>query len=51
MTSYPEQPSLLRNYRINELTSETVYECAMKGDKIANEIFEFTGQILGESPG
>lgn len=49
MTSYPEQPSLLRNYRINELTSETVYECAMKGDKIANEIFEFTGQILGES--
>lgn len=49
LTKYPEQTSLLRNYRINELTSETVYECAMKGDKIANEIFEFTGQILGES--
>jgi glucokinase len=42
--------SLLRDYSINELfTSQTVYECALKGDKIANEIFEFTGQILGES--
>jgi len=49
LTKYPELPSLLRNFRINELTSENVYECAMKGDKIANEIFEFTGQILGES--
>ncbi len=49
LTKHPEVPSLLRNYRINELTSENVYECAMKGDKIANEIFEFTGQILGES--
>ncbi len=49
LTTYPEEPSLLRNYTINELTSETVYECAMKGDNIANKIFEFTGQILGES--
>lgn len=49
MTVHPESPSLLRNYRINELTSETVYECAMQGDTIANGIFEFTGQILGES--
>lgn len=49
LTKFPEETSLLRNYRINELTSETVFECAMKGDKIANEIFEFTGQILGES--
>ncbi len=49
LTTYPEEPSLLRNYTINELTSETVYECAMKGDNIANNIFQFTGQILGES--
>ena len=42
--------SLLRDYTINDLiTSQTVYECAMKGDKIANDIFEFTGQILGEA--
>lgn len=49
LTEYPEEPSLLRNYTINELTSESVYECAMQGDNIANRIFEFTGQILGES--
>ena len=49
LTQHPEQESLLRNYTINELTSESVYECAMQGDTIANEIFEFTGQILGES--
>ncbi|MFM2360493.1 MAG: hypothetical protein RLY16_2486 [Bacteroidota bacterium] len=49
LTQQPEQDSLLRNFTINELTSETVYDCAMKGDNIANHIFEFTGQILGES--
>lgn len=49
LTNHPEEESLLRNYSINELTSETVYECAMQGDNIANRIFEFTGQILGES--
>jgi glucokinase len=49
LTAHPEEESLLRNYTINELTSETVYECAMQGDTIANRIFEFTGQILGES--
>ena len=49
LTQYPEQESLLRDYSINELTSQSVYECAMKGDRIANEIFDFTGQILGEA--
>ena len=49
LTDQPGTDSLLRNYRINELTSETVYDCAMQGDDIANKIFEFTGQILGES--
>jgi glucokinase len=49
LTQFPEKESLLRNYTINELTSETVYDCAMQGDSIANDIFEFTGQILGES--
>ena len=49
LTEHPEAPSLLRNYRINDLTSETVFDSAMKGDTIANRIFDFTGQILGES--
>lgn len=45
----PDAVSLLRNYTAEELTSQTVYECAIKGDKIANKIFEYTGQILGEA--
>jgi glucokinase len=49
LTMRPDKESLLRNYTINDLTSQTVYECAMQGDQIANEIFEFTGQVLGES--
>jgi glucokinase len=50
LTQHPEIPSLLRDYSINDLiTSQTVYECATKGDKIANDVFEFTGQILGEA--
>ena len=49
LTQFPEKESLLRNYSINELTSETVYDCAIQGDSIANHIFEYTGQILGES--
>jgi glucokinase len=49
LTANPDKESLLRNFTINDLTSETVYECAMQGDQIANEIFEFTGKILGES--
>ncbi|MFZ9387342.1 MAG: ROK family protein [Chitinophagaceae bacterium] len=50
LSQNPDVDSLLRNYSINDLiTSQTVYECATKGDKIANEVFEFTGQILGEA--
>lgn len=41
--------SLLTSYPIEELTSETVFKCAEQGDKLANQIFEFTGQILGEA--
>lgn len=50
LTENPHVESLLRDYSINDLiTSQTVYECATKGDKIANDVFEFTGQILGEA--
>jgi glucokinase len=50
LTENPHVDSLLRDYSINDLiTSQTVFECANKGDKIANDVFEFTGQILGEA--
>lgn len=45
----PDTPSLLRNYAINDLTSETVFICAEQGDALSNQIFEFTGTILGEA--
>lgn len=43
------EPSLLRNLDINEITSKDVYDAAMQGDKLAKEIFDYTGKILGES--
>lgn len=49
LTADPSAESLLRDYSLNDLTSQSVYECAIKGDKIANHIFEYTGQILGEA--
>ena len=33
----------------DEITSKDVYDAAMKNDKLALEIFEFTGTILGEA--
>lgn len=41
--------SLLRELDINEITSKDVYDAAMKGDALAKEIFEYTGQLLGEA--
>jgi glucokinase len=49
LTQHPETESLLRDFTINELTSENVYDCAMQGDTVANQIFEFTGEVLGEA--
>lgn len=43
------EPSLLRNIQIEDITSKDVYDAAMNGDKIAKDIFEYTGKILGES--
>lgn len=41
--------SLLRNVDIDTITSKDVYDAAMQGDRLALEIFESTGAILGES--
>ena len=43
------EDSLLRHLSIEAITSKDVYDAALKGDKIAKEIFKFTGNILGES--
>lgn len=41
------EPSLLRNIPSEEIQSKDVYDAAVKGDKLALEIFEFTGKVLG----
>jgi glucokinase len=41
--------SLLRAIPVEEITSKDVYDAAKKGDKIAQEIFEFTGTMLGRA--
>lgn len=41
--------SLLRNIPAEEIVSKDVYDAAVKGDKLAQEIFEYTGKILGEA--
>ena len=44
---HPDESSLLR-LREN-ITSKDVYEAAKAGDKMAKEIFDFTGNLLGRS--
>ena len=43
------EPSLLRDIPAEEIVSKDVYDAAVKGDKLALDIFEFTGRILGEA--
>ena len=43
------EPSLLRNLDVDAITSKDVYDAAMSGDKLAQDIFEYTGEILGEA--
>lgn len=47
LEKHHNKTSLLRNYPVEELESFHVHECAMQGDEIAIEVFEYTGKILG----
>ncbi|MFD2888360.1 ROK family protein [Chitinophaga cymbidii] len=49
LESRPDEPSVLRNHKKEEIDSKVIYEAAIKGDKLAIEIYEFTGRILGEA--
>ena len=44
-----ERPSLLREMRPEDITSLDVAIAAGKGDELANEIYQFTGHMLGEA--
>lgn len=41
--------SMLNSYPEEEIDSKVVYECALKGDPTAIEVFRYTGQKLGEA--
>lgn len=43
------EPSLLREIPAEDIVSKDVYDAAVKGDKLAKDVFEFTGSILGEA--
>jgi len=45
----PKEKSLLRNYPKEQIDSRVVYDCAKQGDKMAKDVYEFTGKILGEA--
>ena len=47
--SNTDRPSLLREKPIEEIESLDVSIAASKGDEVANEIFQFTGKMLGEA--
>jgi glucokinase len=42
-----KEESLLRKIPVDELDSRKVYDAAVQGDKLAREVFEYTGKVLG----
>lgn len=42
----PDEETLLRGR--TDLTSKDIYDAAVAGDKMAKDVFDFTGKILGE---
>ena len=49
MLELSNEPSILRNIPVDDITSKDVYDAAISGDKTALAIFEYTGKILGEA--
>lgn len=44
-----ETPTLLRNYKSEEITGKIITDCAREGDKMSLNIFNYTGTVLGEA--
>lgn len=49
LLSKSKRPSILREMNPKDITSLDVSIAASKGDALANEIYEFTGHMLGEA--
>lgn len=49
MLEFSSEPSQLRNLELSEITSKDVYDAAIAGDKVAIQVFNYTGKVLGEA--
>jgi glucokinase len=49
MLEQSEEKSLLHNFEPDKIDAKKVFDCAIQGDKLASEVYRFTGQILGEA--
>jgi glucokinase len=49
LEKYPDKESTLRQYKKEEIDAKAVAKSAEKGDPIAQEVYAYTGQILGEA--
>lgn len=47
--SETDEPSILRDIKLEDLTSLEVSLAAEKGDKLAKRVYEYTGELLGEA--
>ena len=47
LESKPEMSSQMRKYTKEEIDAKVVYECATAGDKMAIDVYQYTGKILG----
>ncbi len=48
LAKYNAHNSPLASFSFNDLSSKFIFESAEKGDKVAQEVFELTGQWLGQ---
>ena len=44
-----KEPSLLRKIASKDLNSKAIFEAAVKKDKLALEVYNFTGKVLGQA--
>src|ERR1700730_10410624 len=42
-----KEDSMLRKIPLDEIDSRKVYDAAVQGDKLAREVFDYTGKVLG----
>lgn len=49
MLEKTDEPSLLREYKPEDIHAYTVSIAASKGDALAKRVFDFTGKLLGEA--